>query len=80
MTDLRVPPDGTEASGGASVARLLELALPVATVDARRDHRVTEPGKRSRIWLIGGNIVELKKVIESSQCNLGTLLQYKLTK
>ena len=43
---MRVPPDGAEARGGAAVARLLEVALPVPTVDARRDHRVAEPERK----------------------------------
>ena len=42
-TDLSIPPDGAEPGGGAAVPGLLEVTLPVAPVDARRNHGVPEP-------------------------------------
>ena len=51
MTDLSVPPDGAEPGGGPAVPGLLEVALPVAPVDARRDHRVPEPEKSNALLM-----------------------------
>ena len=45
---LRIPPLGTQSHGGSPGPRRLELTLPIADVNARRDHGVTEPEIRKK--------------------------------
>ena len=89
LTDLRVPPDGAQPRCGAAVAVALEVALPVAPVDARRDHGVAEPVmlkhdslvSYSLIFMIF-NIIFLDLVLParaSPSLHAGLIAQYRVT-